>query len=75
MMNGMNDVKEFTSCLSRVKESSFCQEVIVRHICHVHGFHPYTLVFVHKITGSDKIDSVLLYIFCGIKIYCLRPKQ
>jgi len=60
-MHGMNNVKEFTSRLSRVKESSFCQEVIVRHICHVHGFHAYTLVVMHKLTGSEKTNSLLLY--------------
>ena len=59
-MHGMNDVKEFTSCLSRVKGSSFCQEVIVWHVCHMHGFHPYTLVIVHKLTGSDKTNIVFI---------------
>jgi hypothetical protein len=71
----MNNVKGFTSCLGRVKESSFCQEVIARHICHVHSFGPYTLVVVNKLTGNDKTNSVLLYIFCETKTNSLRPKQ
>jgi hypothetical protein len=32
----------------------------VWHVCHVHGFHPYILVIVHKLTESDKINIVFI---------------